>query len=284
VIVVGAWNVYPSTRRRLPSSEENFMLRTPAYSLLGASALALSACTIYTNPRPATYQATRVVTQPAPARRAAARPTAMSPRTPASPTVGVAPPAQATTVTQTDTATTGFGIRGPRITSPIVFGNGQSGAFTGEAFVIPSGTQRLPNLGALIPFATLFTNTFEVKPQVFTGGFPGALRQDDWFAIRYEGEFIIEGDGLAEFALTSDDGAVLTIDGQTLIDNGSAHTSSTTTAKRDMLHGQHHLRLDYFQGAQGQVSLALDVMERGQKSPFAGLRPLQGLNRSAPPR
>jgi hypothetical protein len=281
VIVVGAWNVYPSTRRRFPSSEENFMLRTSAPTLLAASALALSACTIYTNPRPATYQPARVVAQPVPVHRATVtRGPAVASRTPASPTVG------SVTVTPVtpDQGTTGFGIRGPRITSPIIFGNGQSGAFAGEAYVIPAGTQRLPNLGELIPFATLFTNSFEVKPQVFSGGFPGALRQDDWFAIRYEGDFVIEGDGLAEFALTSDDGAVLTIDGQTLIDNGSAHASSTASAKRDMLHGQHHLRLDYFQAAQGQVALSLDVMERGQKSPFAGLRPLQGLNRSAPQR
>jgi hypothetical protein len=261
------------------------MLRTSAHCLLGASALALSACTIYTNPRPAAYQAPRRVAAPAAVRHATpgSGPVLVS-RTAASPTVAVTPVTPSTPLTRPDAPTTGFGIRGPKITSPIIFGNGQNGAFVGEAFVIPAGTARLPNLGDLIPFATLFTNSFEVKPQVFSGGFPGALRQDDWFAIRYEGDFIIEGDGLAEFALTSDDGAVLTIDGQTLIDNGSSHTSSTSSAKRDMVKGQHHLRLDYFQGAQGQVALGLDVMMRGQKSPIAGLTPLQGLNRNAPQR
>ncbi len=264
------------------------MLRTSATTLLGASALALSACTIYTNPRPATYQAPRAVAQPAAARRApVTRGPAIVSRTAATPTVSTVPTIPVTPVTPTtpvDAPTRGFGIRGPRITSPIIFGNGQSGAFVGEAFVIQSGTPRLPNLSDSIPFATLFTNSFEVKPQAFAGGFPGALRQDDWFAIRFEGDFIIEGDGLAEFALTSDDGAILSIDGQTLIDSGSSHTTTTVNAKRDMTKGQHHLRLDYFQGARGQVALSLDVMQRGQKSPFAGLRPLQGLNRSAPAR
>jgi hypothetical protein len=256
------------------------MLRTSAYSLLGASALALSGCTIYTNSRPATYQAPRAVTQAAPVRRApVARGLGLTPRTAASPTVNNTVPT--TPAAQPSAPTAGFGIRGPRITAPILFGNGQNGAFTGEAFVIPAGTQRLPNLGELVPFATLFTNSFEVKSQVFSGGFPGALRQDDWFAIRYEGDFMIEGDGLAEFALTSDDGAVLSIDGQKLIDNDGAHTAATVSAKREMTKGVHHLRLDYFQGAKGQVALSLDVMERGQKSPFAGLRPLQGINRSA---
>ena len=264
------------------------MLRTSAHSLLGASALALSACTITTNPRPATYQAPRAVARPAPVRRVApAQTPIVTPRTPASPTVGALPVVPVTPVTpvaQPVGPNLGSGIRGPRITAPIIFGNGQSGAFVGQAYVIPSGTARLPNVGDMIPFATLFTNSFEVKPQAFSGGFPGALRQDEWFAIRFEGDFLIEGDGLAEFALTSDDGAILTIDGETLIDSGSAHTPTTASAKRDMLKGQHHLRLDYFQGARGQVALSLDMMSRGQKSPFAGLRPLQGLNRNPPPR
>jgi len=259
------------------------MLRTSICSLLGASALALSGCTIYTNSRPATYQAPRAAARPAPVRRASttAGPVLVA-RTPASPTVNTLPVTPTTPTTRGDRpGTIGLGLQGPRITAPIIFGNGQNGAFTGSAFVIPSGTQRLPNLSELVPFATLFTNSFEVKSQVFSGGFPGALRQDEWFAIRYEGDFMIEADGLTEFALTSDDGAVLSIDGEKLITNDGVHTAATLNAKRDLRQGAHHLRLDYFQGAQGQVALSLDMVGRGQKSPFAGLRPLQGINRTA---
>ena len=252
------------------------MLRTSAYSLLGASALALSGCTIYTNSRPATHQAPRAAAPTVPARRAVGTRTPdIAPRTAASPTVNTRP---ATPVTQPGSA--GPGIRGPRITAPIIFGNGQSGAFVGNAYVIPTGTQRLPNLSELVPFATLFTDSFEVKPQVFSGGFPGALRQDDWFAIRFEGEFLSEVDGVAEFALTSDDGAVLSIDGQRLIDNDGAHTAATVTARRSMTRGTHQLRLDYFQGARGQVALSLDILQGGLKSTLGGFRPLQGINRT----
>lgn len=258
------------------------MLRTSICSLLGASALALSGCTIYTNgSRPATYQAPRAAARPAtPVRRASSGPgPVLVARAAATPTVNT--PATTTTTATPRPGTSGLSLRGPKITAPILFGNGQNGAFIGEAFVIPTGTQRLPNLSDLVPFATLYTDSFEVKPQTFSGGFPGALRQDDWFAIRYEGDFMIEGDGLAEFALTSDDGAVLTIDGSVLITNDGVHTATTLNAKRDMRQGAHHLRLDYFQGARGLVALTLDVVQRGQKSPFAGLRPLQGINRTS---
>ncbi len=206
----------------------------------------------------------------------------MAPRVPASPTVNTVPPRVA--VDTPSQPGVGAGIRGPRITSPIIFGNGQSGAFTGEAFVIPAGTTRLPNLSDFVPFATLFTDTFEVRPQVFSGGFPGALRQDDWFAIRFEGDFLSEIDGVAEFSLTSDDGAVLTIDGQKLIDNDGAHTAATVNGRRSLARGTHHLRLDYFQGARGQVALSLDVLQGGGKIHARRLSPLQGINRTAPRR
>ena len=245
------------------------MLRTSAYSLLGASALALSACTIHVNLGPAPSQAppaTPVATgrRPLPITRTAATPT-VSPTTP----VSVDRPIG-----------TGPSLRGPRITGPVVFGNGQNGAFIGEAYVIPSGTQRLPNLSEFVPFATLFTDSFEVKSQTFSGGFPGALRQDDWFALRFEGDFLIEGDGVAEFALTADDGAALTIDGEKLIDNDGLHTATTVRGRRVLSRGAHRLRLDYFQGARGSVALSLDILAPGGRAPSAGMRPLVGINRT----
>lgn len=256
------------------------MLRTSAYSLLGASALALSGCTIYTNSsRPAGYQAPRAAAAPVPARRGTTTRPVVAPRTAASPAVNTRPAAP---VTQPGVA--GPGLHGPRITAPIIFGNGQSGAFTGDAFVIPAGTQRLPNLSDLVPFATLFTDSFEVRSQGFSGGFPGALRQDDWFAIRFEGDFLSEADGVAEFALTSDDGAVLSIDGQKLIDNDGAHAAATVNGRRSLSKGVHRLRLDYFQGARGQVALSLDILQGGVGSTLGGFRPLQGINRNAPRR
>ena len=77
----------------------------------------------------------------------------------------------------------------PRIKGANAFGNGSAGAFKGIAYVIPPDTRTIPDLAKLTPFASLLTDSFIAQPQQFTAGFPGALMQDEWFAIRYDGAF-----------------------------------------------------------------------------------------------
>jgi hypothetical protein len=179
-------------------------------------------------------------------------------------------PGRATTTRQP--ATTTPANVAPRITSPIIFGNGTAGAFTGHAYVIAENTDRMPDLSSMIPFATLFTDSFNVQPQTFAGGFPGALIQEDWFAIRYEGSFSLPKDGSYTFKLTSDDGAILYIDGQKVVDNDGRHTTKTASGRRDLRVGAHRLRLDYFQGQKGPVALVLQVVEDGQEKVLSGTR------------
>ena len=152
-----------------------------------------------------------------------------------------------------------------------VFGNGNAGAVRGLAYVLAPDTKKLPDLGTMIPFATLFTDSFDVKSQAFTSGFPGALAQDQWFAIRYEGTFEIPRDGGWQIKLESDDGAVLSIDGVKVIDNDGEHGVTSKTTLRSLKAGPHRLRLDYFQ-ATGPVALSLYLVERGTDVVIVGKR------------
>lgn len=247
------------------------MLRTSVLALTGAAlAFALNGCVVYTNsgaPPPA-RQPSRTArpparTQPAPTAQPPQRqPIGIGHRTPATPT------ATPTTTPQQPAPVA------PTITSPIIFGNGTGGTFRGQAYVLPVNTQRLPDLGQLVPFATLFTRSFQVSPQEFSGGFPGALRQDDWFAIRYEGSFSVPNDGSYGFELTSDDGAILYIDGQKVVDNDGVHGVKTTTGRTQLKRGFHLLRLDYFQAQRGRVALTLLIDNGAGKTPLGeGLQP-----------
>lgn len=160
----------------------------------------------------------------------------------------------------------------PRITAPIIFGNGTGGAFTGYAYVIPETTEKLPDLAQLVPFATLFTDSFNVAPQQFSGGFPGALVQEDWFALRYEGLISLPKDATWTFKVTSDDGAILYIDGAKVVDNDGRHTSKAATGQKELKAGRHQVRLDYFQAAKGPVALTVHVVEDGKDQLLTGVK------------
>lgn len=214
---------------------------------------ALNGCYIYTTPEPAprprrAASASRASRQSSPALRGRSGGAAEAPAS-----------------TSGDTT--------PRITSPNLFGNGTAGAFRGLAYVIPEATRSMPSFDQLVPFATLFTNSFNISPQTFSGGFPGVLKQDDWFGIRYEGTFFIPNDAAFAFEVTSDDGAILYIDGKRVVDNDGVHGPVTSSGRKELRSGNHQLRLDYFQSSRGQVALSVFVTLNGQKVPLVGVRP-----------
>jgi hypothetical protein len=183
---------------------------------------------------------------------------------------------QATTPTPATTAkppaTT---VEAPRITGKNVFGNGSLGAFHGKAYVIPTTTTKLPDLSSMVPFATLLTDSFIVQTQEFTEGFPGVLKQDEWFALRYDGNFEIAKETTYTLKLISDEGSILYIDGEKLIDNDGIHTAKGVAATKVFKAGKHSLRLDYFQGVRGTVALNLSIGEGTnpeQPRPLVGIR------------
>lgn len=194
-----------------------------------------------------------------------------------------AQPAKTTTPTKTTTTTptpanttkTPTSVADPpRITGKNAFGNGSIGAFKGKAYVIPNTTTTMPDLSKMVPFASLLTDSFIVQQADFNEGFPGVLMQDEWFALRYDGNFDIAKEGTYSIRLLSDDGAVLYIDGVKFLDNDGIHSAKAATAAKVFTVGRHSLRLDYFQGARGPVALSVGI---GEGSAVEQYRPLVGV-------
>ncbi len=79
------------------------------------------------------------------------------------------------------------------------------------------------------------------------------IKLDDYknqFGVVYSGKLPAPKDGEYRFALASDDGGRLLIDGKKLIDNDGIHPSTTIKeAKVNLTAGDHNFRLEYFQGA-----------------------------------
>ena len=62
-----------------------------------------------------------------------------------------------------------------------------------------------------------------------------------------EGSLYVDG-GSYEFRLGSDDGSLLYIDDELIIDNDGGHSFASVTGSVDLEEGYHSLRLEYFQG------------------------------------
>ena len=135
----------------------------------------------------------------------------------------------------------------------------------GIVYHIRPGSTRLPDFAHLKPQGTIYTSSLNVPPQSFLDGFPGVTRRFEWFAIDYTGRFWIETEGRYRFALTSDDGADLWIDGQLVIDNDGQHPAQELSGAADLAHGVHRIRVSYFQGPREQVALILKIARPGQR-------------------
>ncbi len=74
------------------------------------------------------------------------------------------------------------------------------------------------------------------------------------FRARWEGVLFVDQPGPHTFALVSDDGSWLVVDGRLLIDNGGRHGITGKDARIDLAAGPHRIRVEYAQDG-GDVAL-----------------------------
>ncbi len=146
----------------------------------------------------------------------------------------------------------------------------------GTTVVIPSGLQgvvyfishaakNLEELGVKDkPRGTIYASSLNIPPQDYKLGFPGIANRLEWFAIDYTGRFWIGKPGEYRWELTSDDGAMLYVDGKLVIDNGGLHVPVTLHGVTQLSGGIHSIRVPYFQGLKYRVALVLKIAGQGQ--------------------
>ena len=133
------------------------------------------------------------------------------------------------------------------------------GGLEGVIYHISKNSKELPDLRRVKSQGKIYTSSLNIPGRDFKEGFPGVTRRDEWFAIDYTGRFWIEKPGSYRFALTSDDGSRLYIDGQVVVDNDGIHPAATKSASIDLPGGIHNIRVQYFQGPRFHVALVLEV-------------------------
>jgi hypothetical protein len=154
------------------------------------------------------------------------------------------------------------GGRGATGGGSTVFG-GRSGAFVGNVCFIPERTRSIRSLGACRTQALIYTDYFDVPTTPFEKGFPGVADRIEWFSILYRGSFEVSQTGEYEFALASDDGSILRINGRVIVDNDGLHGPVVKRGTVRLTQGTHELDLRYFQGPRTLVSLQLWVTPPG---------------------
>jgi hypothetical protein len=130
-------------------------------------------------------------------------------------------------------------------------------ALQGRIYHLRRNTPKLPDFSKMKPKGTIYATSLNVPLQNFKRGFPGVTKRYEWFAIDYTGRFWAEKAGEYDFSLTSDDGSNLYIDGQLIVDNDGIHTNRERSAKVNLIHGVHEIRVSYFQGPADKLALVL---------------------------
>lgn len=119
-----------------------------------------------------------------------------------------------------------------------------TGLTAGLAYTYAEG--RADSAAAVATLATTRTGTV---PTVQLRG----DERDERFAVTLDGWLRVPTEGLVEFALSSDDGSVLWIDGQKVIDNDGYHGPDPRQGMAALRGGMHRVRVVMFQGGGAKV-------------------------------
>jgi hypothetical protein len=140
-------------------------------------------------------------------------------------------------------------------------------AFCGDVYELHAGIQRLPDFRALDPIGSIYTDSLAVPNQVFEGtnGIPGVTDRTTWFGVDYHANFWVRDAGTYNFEMTSDDGAILQIDDQRVIDLDGLHSAVAKPGRIKLDAGRHTIHIPYYEGTPYAVALSLFVRGPGEE-------------------
>ena len=100
-------------------------------------------------------------------------------------------------------------------------------------------------------------------------GFAGNERPET-FGLRFTGFLRVPASGLYMFSLVSDDGSVLRVGGQVVVDNDGWHSETERSGMIALEAGLHPINVDFVQGSGGKSLKAFIQREGGSRARLAG--------------
>ncbi|MFG6432896.1 PA14 domain-containing protein [Roseateles sp. LYH14W] len=125
-----------------------------------------------------------------------------------------------------------------------------------EVFRLRPSFTTVKDIRRLKPIKTVCLAQLNVSPRKFTDGFPG-LDVSEWFALDIRFTVNIPGDITMDLLLLSDDGAILNVDDEEVINNDGIHAPNPVMATVKLTKGLRNFRVRYFQGPGPDLALAL---------------------------
>ena len=88
------------------------------------------------------------------------------------------------------------------------------------------------------------------------------------FSIKWEGYLMIAEIGAYQIATKSDDGSIVSIDGEIVVENGGFHATQHVSGTVFLEKGLHHIKIEYFDGGGGAVMQLLWRLPGGVSEVF----------------
>ncbi len=128
-----------------------------------------------------------------------------------------------------------------------------------DVFTLPAGTSKLPDFSKMTRDDIVCLDKYDIPLQSWEVGFPGSPALQEWFALHSKAKLNIAKAGDYEFRIYSDDGAILYINGNLIINNDGTHSAITKDADRplNLTASKHDIVVDYYQGPRTHVALQL---------------------------
>jgi alpha-L-fucosidase len=118
------------------------------------------------------------------------------------------------------------------------------------------GKQNLATLPGLTPAVTGVTADISVAVK----------KRESEFSLLFDGYLKIEKDGIYHFTTRSDDGSILYIDDEEVVNNDGDHGSVEAAGKAALKKGYHKIRVAYYDGSGGNELTATMQLENGVKN------------------
>jgi hypothetical protein len=126
-----------------------------------------------------------------------------------------------------------------------------------DVYRLTHGSQSVSEMRRRKPIKRVCLAQLDITPRSFREGFPGMGSTVEWFGMDIRFTVNIAETGTWELLLLADDGAVLSIDDENVIDNDGIHAPTPVATRIKLEKGLRNFRVRYFQGPGPDLALML---------------------------